>query len=80
MILSPFIEVKSRKDGAQVNPLYSVNNRKQMQICKTAQDFIINKNLKDKMFRFDVLTVIFKDPKPEIELIKDAFDYRELNG
>lgn len=74
-----FIEVKSRKEGARVNPLYSVNQRKQMQICKAAQDYITKKRIRGKMFRFDVITVIFKEPEPEIELIKDAFEFRELN-
>jgi putative endonuclease len=75
-----FIEVKSRKEGTKVNPLYSVNRRKQMQICKAAQDYIIKKKIKNKMFRFDVLTVIYKKPNHDIQLIKDAFDYRELGG
>ena len=74
-----FIEVKSRKDGTSVNPLYSVNIRKQKQIMKAAQDYIIRKKLKDKMFRFDVLTVIFKEDAPEVSLIKNAFEYMELN-
>lgn len=74
-----FIEVKSRKAGAAVNPLYAVNRRKQMQIIKAAQDYIIKKKIKRTMFRFDVVTVIFTEPEHEIELIKDAFEFRELN-
>jgi putative endonuclease len=74
-----FIEVKARKKGTSVDPLYSVNSRKQMQICKAAQDYITRKKIRNKMFRFDVLTVIFNEPEPEILLIKNAFDFRELN-
>lgn len=75
-----FVEVKSRSENTRVNPLYSVNRRKQTQICKAAQDYIVKKKISDKMFRFDVLTVIYKEPDAEIELIKNAFDYIELGG
>jgi putative endonuclease len=74
-----FVEVKSRKAGGSVNPLYSVNKRKQMQICKAAQDYIIKNKIKNTMFRFDVLTVIYEGDKSDVQLIKNAFDYKELN-
>ncbi len=75
-----FIEVKSRKSGTKVNPLYSVNIRKQKQICKAAQDYIVRKKIKDTMFRFDVLTVMHGGGEPEILLIRDAFEFRGLDG
>ncbi len=74
-----FVEVKSRSPKTLVNPLYSVNRRKQAQICKAAQDYIIKKNITDTMFRFDVITVIYNEVRPEVQLIKNAFDFRELN-
>ncbi len=70
-----FIEVKTRNKEyfptAQV-----VTYSKQQRIIMAAHHFILANQLHDKVFRFDIATVIFEQGKPHIEYIENAFTER----
>ena len=69
-----FIEVKTRKSAGYGAPFEAVNNRKQGQITKTAQHYLLTKKIKNSAVRFDVLSLIRSREAYEAELIKNAFE------
>lgn len=65
-----FVEVKTRRSLLFGDPLEAVDRRKQRQILKVAEKYLVTKKLYGKLdCRFDVIT--FKNN--EIEHIEDAF-------
>ncbi len=72
-----FVEVKTRMTDRWGLPSEAVSISKQRQISKVAVSFLKENNLLDKKARFDVVTIIYADNIPEVNLVKDAF---ELGG
>jgi len=72
-----FIEVKTRRSRGFGDPSAAVDVRKQRQLSRIAQDYLVQHRLGDSAARFDVVGVILDgDDRPvEVELIKDAFEY-----
>lgn len=71
-----FIEVKTRCGTLFGSPGEAVTTLKQHKISRTAEAYIMKKNLFKFKFRFDVIEVILntiEDNKYSIMLIKDAF-------
>jgi putative endonuclease len=69
-----FIEVKTRHiDYFPISQ--TVTFRKQQRIIKAARHFILINGLRDKVFRFDVATVIYNNT-PIVEYIPNAFQVR----
>lgn len=68
-----FIEVKTRGSLNFGSPAEAVGRFKQHQISKTALMFLKSKNLMDKNARFDVVSILWQENQPKIELIKNAF-------
>lgn len=69
-----FVEVKSRKSNKYGLPEEAVTNRKMEKIIKVAQLYNKKKYYKNKLFRFDVISIKFdKGILKEIKYIKDAF-------
>lgn len=73
-----FVEVKTRTTTKYGSPACAVNYYKQQNIIKTAKYYILNKNIKNLFFRFDVVEVLlYNDDNKFIEknvnLIKNAF-------
>ncbi len=68
-----FIEVKARESLEFGRPFEAVNYTKMKKITKAALSYI-KKFKETPPCRFDVLSVYFKDKRPEIELIRDAFE------
>jgi len=70
-----FIEVKTRYDTKYGIPAESVVFSKQKKIYKTAQVYILRKNITDFNFRFDVMEVILNNDNNDFSLnhIEDAF-------
>lgn len=67
-----FVEVKTRT--TEYFPIMqTVTWRKQQRIIKASRHFIIAHNIKDKVLRFDVATVVADGNNPQIEYIKNAF-------
>lgn len=70
-----FIEVKTRYGTNFGIPAESVSYSKQKKICKTAQVYIMWKNIIDSNFRFDVIEVLLNNENNDFLLnhIEDAF-------
>lgn len=69
-----FVEVKERKNTDYGYPSEFVNKTKQQRMVKTAIFYIKQKNIKKKDIRFDVVSIIDRDGKIEIEHIQNAFN------
>lgn len=69
-----FVEVKYRSTIKKGLPRESVNIYKQKRIITVAKYYINLKSLYDTNFRFDVIELLGNINKPEINLIKNAFE------
>jgi len=72
-----FIEVKSRTSDRFGLPKEAVFIPKQKQISQAALMFLKEKNMLDKKARFDVVSIIYSEGLPKIELIPNAFELNE---
>jgi len=72
-----FIEVKTRTTDKFGLPQEAVSHIKQRQIGKAALVFLKEKKLLDKKARFDVVSVIYAQGRPKIDLIQNAFELNE---
>lgn len=72
-----FIEVKTRHSRRFGGPTAAVDGRKQRQLSRIAQEYLVQHRLDNSAARFDVVGVILDgDDRPvEVELIRDAFEY-----
>ena len=68
-----FIEVKTRKTGGEILPEDSVNYAKERRLTKAAEYYINGLDYYDGDFRFDVVSIIVNNNKPQITIITDAF-------
>ncbi len=68
-----FVEVRFRSEDFQVDPLESVNYRKQEKIRKTALKFLSETKIPYDSIRFDVVGIVERNGKLEIEHVEDAF-------
>jgi len=70
-----FVEVKTRSDDAYGAPHEAVNPRKQQRVRRAAQRYLLEKDLRDRPCRFDVVSIVWRDGqrKPDVEIIPDAF-------
>jgi len=69
-----FIEVKSKSSDRFGDPLEAVSLIKQRQISRVALSYLKENKLLHKSARFDVVSVVFTQSGPKIELIRDAFN------
>lgn len=70
-----FVEVKTR--NTEYFPIaQTVTWRKQQRIIKAARHFILANHLRDKVFRFDVATVLCSNYYYNVEYIPNAFSPR----
>ncbi len=72
-----FIEVKTRHSDKFGLPSEAVSAFKQRQISKAALVFLKENRLLDKKARFDVVSIIYAQEPPQIDLIKNAFELDE---
>ena len=66
------VEVKSRTEDTYEEPWQAVTNRK-IRFLADATEAYIEKYSIDNEVRFDVVSIVFKAGKPEIEHFVDAF-------
>ncbi len=66
------VEVKARQTDEYGEPDIAVTKRKQRMLIAAANAYITRKGL-DVETRFDIVSIVFKDGKPVIEHIEDAF-------
>jgi len=72
-----FIEVKTRRSDRFGSPAEALTLSKQRQISKAALLFLKENKLLNKKARFDVASVVYLDGRPNLDLIKNAFDLEE---
>ena len=72
-----FIEVKTRRSDRFGLPQEAVLSAKQRQMAKAALVFLKENNLLDKKARFDVVSVMYSQGVPKLDLIKNAFELEE---
>ena len=68
-----FVEVKTRRSN--YFPISNtVSYSKQRKIIKTAELFILSNKINNKVFRFDVASVLYQNGKYNINYIENAFN------
>jgi len=68
-----FIEVRSRYNEKNPDPIFSITRRKQNSIVKTAQGFLFINKIENKDCRFDFITIEMWESPPVINHIENAF-------
>jgi len=68
-----FVEVKSRTSGEFALPLASVGPKKQSKLRRLAEEYVISHRRESSEIRFDVLSIVLGEGRPEIEHIPGAF-------
>ena len=68
-----FVEVKARHSDVFGQPAEAVSWHKQRQISRSAICYLKENNALQRPARFDILTLLYDEKLPEINLIKDAF-------
>lgn len=66
------VEVKTRQTDEYGEPDIAVTKQKQRRLIDAANAYLFRTNLEIET-RFDIISIIFKDGKPVIEHIEDAF-------
>lgn len=69
-----FVEVRMRTTGVWGDPASTVSWAKQRKVVKTAMHYLFSAGLKDRMIRFDVISVVGRGEAASLEHIPDAFD------
>ncbi len=69
-----FVEVKTRHSDRFGLPQEAVPAFQQRQISTAALTYLKENNLLDKKARFDVISVIYSQDNPRLDLIKNAFE------
>jgi putative endonuclease len=70
-----FIEVKTRSDSKYAQPWENVRYKKIKNLKTAARQYIYERKLQGREFRFDVVSIVLNDAmKADIEWIKQAFD------
>jgi putative endonuclease len=68
-----FVEVKMRKSIAFGAPEEFVTPKKQELLRRTAEGFMIERNIGEAHCRFDVVAIVLRDGKAECKVLKDCF-------
>lgn len=68
-----FVEVKLRNSAHFGHPEESVTPKKQELLRRTAEGYVLSKNIENTPCRFDVVSVVMKNGKAECTLFKDCF-------
>jgi len=69
-----FVEVRSRRTDSYGSPLESVGFAKQKKLSLVAAYYLNRHDLHLMKARFDVVAVKLRPSRPEVELVRDAFD------
>jgi putative endonuclease len=69
-----FVEVRMRATAAWGDPSQTVMSSKQRRVVKTALRYLQANAVKDKMIRFDVVSVVGSGERARVEHIPNAFD------
>ena len=66
------VEVKTRQSEEYGEPDIAVTRQKQTRLISAANAYLFQNQL-DINTRFDIISIVFKDNNPKINLIEDAF-------
>lgn len=69
-----FVEVRMRSTAVWGDPSHTVTFRKQRRVVKAALHYLFAHDLRDRMVRFDVITVVGRGSNAAVEHIPGAFD------
>ncbi|MDP1677529.1 MAG: YraN family protein [Bacteroidota bacterium] len=68
-----FVEVKSRRSVRFGEPEESVTPKKQELLRRTAEGYVIEKNIGEIDCRFDVVSVVMNEGKADCKVLKNCF-------
>lgn len=69
-----FVEVRMRSHAAWGDPAHTISFRKQRRVVKAAMHYLFAHDLREHMIRFDVVTIVGRGDRAQIEHIPNAFD------
>lgn len=69
-----FVEVRMRSHAAWGDPALTVSGKKQRRVVKAALHYLFEHDVRDRMIRFDVVTVVGRGEKAHVEHLPNAFD------
>ncbi|HLL54466.1 MAG TPA: YraN family protein [Myxococcaceae bacterium] len=69
-----FVEVRMRATAVWGDPSLTVSRGKQRKVVNAALHYLAARRLKDRMIRFDVISVVGQGGRARLEHIPDAFD------
>jgi putative endonuclease len=68
-----FIEVKSRRSAQYGSPEESVTLKKESQLKRVADGYLLERGIENQSCRFDVVAITFQKGVPEFHLIQNVF-------
>jgi putative endonuclease len=68
-----FVEVKARRSTVFGAPEDAVTEEKQEQVQRVADGYLFEHDIDNRLCRFDVVAIEFKDGKADIRHIRNAF-------
>ncbi len=69
-----FIEVRMRSSAAWGDPSHTVSYGKQRKVVRAALHYLFAHEIRGKVLRFDVVSVLGRGRNAQVEHIPDAFD------
>ena len=69
-----FVEVKTKTDSSFGDPAEAVTLQKQRRLVSMGEDYVASHRLDDTPCRFDVVSILFGDGNPLIEVYQNAFE------
>lgn len=70
-----FVEVKTRTSQMYGPPEYAITWGKQKQLRRVAEGYLYERRITDTPCRFDVITVEFRNGRPELNHVRNAFTF-----
>jgi len=68
-----FVEVKARRSAVYGTPEEAVTEKKQEQVQAVAEGYLFEHDITNRPCRFDVIAIEFRNEKPEVRHIRNAF-------
>src|SRR5262245_44695262 len=69
-----FVEVRMRSTQLWGDPALTISFRKQRRVVKSALEYLGDHQIRNRMVRFDVISVVGQGTRAALEHIPDAFD------
>src|SRR4051812_13767165 len=69
-----FVEVRMRSSAAWGDPSHTVSWKKQRKVVKAALHYLYQHELRGRMIRFDVVSVVGRGDRAHLEHLPNAFD------